>query len=191
MKPLGLCIRKLDQRTGLITTIAGNNLMRGFAGDGKPATQAAFNFIWNLAIDKNSGDMYVNDQANFVIRKIDARTGIIHTIAGNGLQGNSGMGGPAVKASFTEPVGVAIDPDGNVFISDQVLMQIYRVDKRTGVITLISGNGTPGFSGDGGPAAKGILNHPNSLSFDPEGNLFFSDVFNNRIREISIPRLRN
>jgi len=70
-------------------------------------------------------------------------------------------------------------------------MQIYRVDKKTGLINLISGNGTPGFSGDGGPAAKAMLNHPNSLSFDPDGNLVFSDVFNNRIRKISIRELKN
>jgi sugar lactone lactonase YvrE len=88
-------------------------------------------------------------------------------------------------------VGIAIDQDGNLFITDQVLMQIYRVDKQTGVINLISGNGTYGFFGDGGPAVKALLNHPNSLSFDPDGNLFTSDAWNNRIREISIPRLKN
>jgi hypothetical protein len=187
----GLCIRKLDLKTGMLTTIAGNTLIRGYAGDGGPATQASFNFIWHVAMDENSGDIYVNDEFNYVIRKIDANTGIISTIAGNGIKGNSGLGGPATQASFTEPVGVAIDQDGNVFITDQVLMQIYRVDKQTGLINLIAGNGTAGFSGDGGPAAKALLNHPNSLSFDPDGNLFFSDALNNRIREISIPRLKN
>jgi len=187
----GLCIRKLDLKTGMLTTIVGNPLVRGFSGDGGPAKQATFNFIWHVAVDENSGDIYVNDEFNYVIRKIDARSGIISTIAGNGTIGNSGMGGPATQASFTEPVGVAVDQQGNVFITDQVLMQIYRVDKKTGLINLISGNGTPGFSGDGGPAAKAMLNHPNSLSFDPDGNLVFSDVFNNRIRKISIRELKN
>jgi sugar lactone lactonase YvrE len=187
----GLCIRKLDLRTGMLTTIAGNSLIRGFAGDGGPATQASFNFIWHVAMDENSGDIYVNDEFNYRIRKIDAHSGIISTVAGNGIKGNSGMGGPAALASFTEPVGVAIDQDGNVFITDQVLMQIYRVDRKTGLINLIAGNGNPGFFGDGGPSILALLNHPNSLSFDPFGNLFFSDAFNNRVRKISFDRLKN
>ncbi len=187
----GLCIRKLDLKTGMLTTIAGNTLIRGFAGDGGPATQASFNFIWHVAMDENSGDIYVNDEFNYVIRKIDAHTGIISTVAGNGIKGNSGMGGPATQASFTEPVGVAVDQGGNVFITDQVLMQIYRVDRKTGLINVIAGNGTPGFSGDGGPSILALLNHPNCLSFDPSGNLFFSDAFNNRIREINIRELKN
>jgi streptogramin lyase len=187
----GLCLRKMDLKTGMLTTFAGNNLIRGFAGDGGPATQASFNFIWHVAMDEKSGDIYVNDEFNYVIRKIDAHTGFISTVAGNGIKGNSGLGGPATQASFTEPVGVAIDPDGNVFISDQVLMQIYRVDRKTGLINLIAGNGTGGFFGDGGPAVQALVNHPNSLSFDPDGNLLFSDANNNRIRKIGIPRLKN
>jgi streptogramin lyase len=187
----GLCIRKLDLKNGMLTTIAGNTLIRGYAGDGGPATQASFNFIWHVAMDENSGDIYVNDEFNYVIRKIDARTGIISTVAGNGIKGNSGLGGPATQASFTEPVGVAVDQDGNVFITDQVLMQIYQVDRKTGLINVIAGNGTPGFSGDGGPSIKALLNHPNCLSFDPSGNLFISDPLNNRIREISFGGLKN
>jgi streptogramin lyase len=187
----GLCLRRLDLKSGKLTTIAGNSLNRGYGGDGGPATQASFNFIWHVAIDQQSGDIYVNDQFNYRIRKIDGRSGIITTVAGNGSMGNSGMGGPATSASFTEPVGVAIDKEGNLFISDQVLHQIYRVDKKTGLIDLIAGNGTPGFGGDGGPAINALLYHPNSLSFDPSGNLLFSDAYNNRIRKIGIGGIVN
>lgn len=187
----GTCLRKLDLKTGMLTTFAGTPLINGFSGDGGPASLASFNFIWHVFIDEKSGDIYTGDQFNCRVRKIDGHTGIITTIAGNGIKGNSGMGGPALQASFVSPVGVAVDQDGNVFISDQDIMQIYRVDKRTGLINLIAGNGTPGFSGDGGPAVKALINHPNSLSFDPDGNLVFSDAVNNRIRKISIPRLKN
>ena len=185
----GLCIRKLDLKTGNLTTFAGNSLTRGFGGDGGPASQASFNFIWHVAVDQQSGDIYVNDEFNYRIRRIDAHSGIITTVAGNGILGNSGMGGPATQASFTEPVGVAVDNAGNIYVTDQVLMQIYRVDKKTGLINVIAGNGTPGFFGDGGASIQSLLNHPNSLSFDPFGNLYFSDANNNRIRKISIPKL--
>jgi hypothetical protein len=180
----GLRLRSMNLRTKIITTIAGNGI-RGYSGDGGPATQAMFNFIWNVVVDNARGDIYISDEFNYRIRKIDPESGVITTVAGNGILGNSGNGGLATNASFTQPVGIAVDKKGNVYVSDEILSQIYRVDKKTGVINLIAGNGTNGYFGDGGPAIMALLSHPNSLAMDPEGNLFICDSNNNRIRKIS------
>lgn len=184
----GTRLRSLNMKTKIVTTIAGNGVS-GFSGDGGPASNAVLGFVWNVFADRASGDIYVADQANFRIRKIDSKSGIITTFAGNGVKGNSGMGGLATKASFTQPVGIAGDGDGNIFLSDEILSQIYVVDRKTGIINLIAGNGTNGFSGDGGPAINAVLSHPNSISNDPKGNLYICDDFNNRIREITIHNL--
>ncbi|MEP6952371.1 MAG: hypothetical protein ABI863_23970 [Ginsengibacter sp.] len=179
----GLRLRKLNMRTKIISTVAGNGNV-GYGGDGGPATQAVFNFIWNVAVDVDCGDIYVSDELNHRIRKINPSSRIITTVAGNGVLGNSGNGGLATNASFTQPVGIAIGKNGDLFISDEILSQVYVVEKKTGRINLIAGNGTDGFFGDGGPAIKALLSHPNSLSLDPDGNLYIDDG-NNRIRKIS------
>ena len=178
-----LRIRKLDMKTGLITTIAGTG-NSGFGGDGGPAKLATWTNIWNLVLD-DQDNIYLTDQANYRVRKIDGKTGIISTIAGNGVMGNSGKGGQATNASFTQPTGVAVDNSGNIFIADEILSQVYEVDKRTGIIYLIAGNGTNGFSGDGGFGINALLWHPNSLAVDLKGNVIISDNFNNRLRKLT------
>ena len=179
----GLRIRKMDMRTKIITTVVGNG-DRGYSGDGGPATRASLNFVWNLAVDCD-GDIYFGDEENYRVRKVDGRTGIISTFAGNGMPGNSGIGGLAKNASFLHPVGITFDDKGNVFISDETLSQIYVIDKRSGILNLIAGNGTNGFSGDGGPAQQALLFLPNSLSSDKDGNIYISDSENNRIRKLT------
>ena len=180
----GLCLRKLNMTTQAITTLAGNPQNRGYGGDGGPATQAMFNFIWNVTCDKIRGDIYVSDQFNGRIRKIDP-SGIITTVAGSGNYGNSGIGGPATSASFAQPLGIAVDKNGNLYISDQVLSQVYVVSKQTGIINLVAGNGTAGYYGDGGPAILSVLSWTNSLSIDANGVLYVNDSNNNRIRTIT------
>ena len=182
----GLRLRKLNMRTGIVTTIAGSSA-RGFAGDGGPATQALFDFIWNLAVDKKSGDIYVTDASNHRIRRIDNRTGVITTFAGNGIDGNSGLEGPATQASLSKPTAVAVDATGNVFIADEALSQVYMVEKRSGILHRIAGLGSNGFSGDGGLAIQALLSHPNGLAVDERGQLYICDAFNNRIRKIYNP----
>ena len=178
-----LRIRKLDIKTGFITTIAGTG-NSGFGGDGGPAKLATWSFIWNLVLD-DQDNIYLTDQANYRVRKIDGKTGIITTIAGNGVMGNSGKGGEATNASFTQPTGVAVDNNGNIFIADEILSQVYEVDKKTGIIDLIAGNGTGGFSGDGGLGINALVWHPNSLAVDQKGNVIICDDLNNRIRKLT------
>ena len=111
-------------------------------------------------------------------------TGFIRTVAGNGSQGWTGDGGPATEAALNFPEGVVVDFAGNLLIADSFNHRIRRVDGATGVITTISGLGTPGFAGDGGPAAQALLSEPRRVALDVAGNLFFTDVGNQRIRRI-------
>ena len=178
-----LRVRKLDLKTGYITTIGGTG-NSGYGGDGGPAKLATWTNIWNLILD-DQDNIYLTDQGNYRVRKIDGKTGIVTTIAGNGIMGNSGNGGKATNASLTQPTGVAVDNSENIFIADEILSQVYEVDKRTGVIYLIAGNGTNGFSGDGGLGINALLWHPNSLAVDQKGNVIVCDNNNNRIRKLT------
>ena len=179
----GLRLRKMNMKTKIISTVAGYGV-RGYAGDGGPASQAMFDFIWSIAVDKQSGDIFVTDAANHRIRRIDHGSGVISTFAGTGQPGNNGSDGPALQASFTNATGIAVDNLGNVFFSDETLSQVYMVEKRTGVIHRIAGLGFNGFSGDGGLAIQALLAHPNSLSVDDKGQVYVCDSYNNRIRKI-------
>jgi sugar lactone lactonase YvrE len=175
-------IRKVDAITGIITTVAGNGVY-SFAGDGGPATSASLKEPTGVAIDAG-GNIYIADYYNNRIRKVDAVTGIISTIAGNGSNGFSGDGGPADSASIWLPTGVAVDGDGNVYIADWPNQRIRKVDASTGIITTVAGNGTPGFSGDGGLATSAWLFQPYGIAVDAGKNLFIADYANNRIRKV-------
>ena len=229
-------IRKIDGATYIITTIGGGD-KAGFSGDGGPATAAMFNTPYRLTADK-SGNLYVPDQQNHRIRKIDSK-GIVTTIAGTGVanlapdnasataspislpssvavdttgavyfseQGSrrvrkilpngqlitvAGRGlpdlgdGAAVSASsLIDPQGVAVGPDGSVYLTDQNAHQVRCVDIN-GVITTIAGTGIGGYSGDGGPAVSAQLNTPRAVAVDTNGNVYVSDTQNHVIRRIS------
>ena len=115
---------------------------------------------------------------------MDAATGVITTVAGDGTSGSSGDGGPATSASLNTPIGVAVDASGNLFIADTGNNRIRRVDAATGVITNVAGDGTSGFSGDGGPATSATLNLPHGVTVDASGNLYIADTGNDRIRKV-------
>jgi sugar lactone lactonase YvrE len=127
----------------------------------------------------------VADRDNHRVRRIDPRTGIINTVAGNGQKGFSGDGGPATAAQFDAPHGVAVDRAGNLYIVDQNNSRIRKVDAGTGIVTTFAGGGSFGRLGDGGPANAAYLSSPADLAFDSAGNLYFSDRFNNRIRKVA------
>jgi sugar lactone lactonase YvrE len=172
-----LCV----QAQMLITTIAGDGT-DGFSGDGGLATSAQLNHPYNIAVDSND-DLYISDILNHRIRKIDATTGIITTIAGNGTPEYGDDGSPATSALY-RPAGIAVDSSGNVYFSEVSGHRIRKIVD--GIITTIAGTGTEGFSGDGGPATSAQLDNPLGMTIDNDGNLYFADNLNGRIRKINL-----
>jgi sugar lactone lactonase YvrE len=169
---------------GIITTIAGNG-NSGFSGDGGPATQATFRNMDGIAVDP-IGNVYVADRANDRIRRVGT-DGVITTVAGNNGVGFSGDGGPATQARMDIYFGggVAVDAQGNLYVSDTNNHRVRRVSP-DGVITTFAGGGTPAAGiGDGGPATQARLNSPQGLAADASGNVYIADRFNNRIRRVS------
>jgi sugar lactone lactonase YvrE len=173
-------IRRVDLN-GTITTFAGNGVA-GFSGDGGLANGASLAFPLGMAMDK-TGNLYVADANNHRIRRINP-SGVITTIAGNGVEGFSGDLGPAISASLNYPEDVAIDGSGNLFIADSGNNRIRKVDS-FGVISTTAGTIVNGFSGDGGPSVDAVLNFPWGLATDAAGDLYIADRVNNRIRKIS------
>ncbi len=175
-------IRRVDAMTGDLTTLAGTGAV-AFAGDGGPATSAVLSQPQCVAVD-GLGNVYVADTGNNRVRRVDAATGVITTIAGTGVSGFSGDGGPAVSASLAYPQGVAVDGLGNIFVADTNNQRIRRVDAITGVISTVAGTGTFGFAGDGGAAAGARLAYPQGVAVDGLGNLFIADSNNHRLRRV-------
>ena len=173
-------IRRVSKDTGIISTIAGIGPENaGLSGDGGPAIEAELNSPTGLAIDKED-NLYFSDRENHVIRKIS--DGIISTIAGNGLQGNDGDGGPALAARILGVNGVAVDQERNVFITSG--NSIRMIDQNTGTISTVAGNGTEGFSGDGGPATEAELSSPWGVAVDSNGNIYIADSGNAAVRMV-------
>ena len=175
------CIRKVDA-SGTITTIVGNGTL-GYSGDGGPATAAELYSPSDVILD-GSGNIYISDCYNNVIRKVNP-SGIITTFAGNDTAGYSGDGGPASAAELSFPGGLDIDSIGNIFIADFGNNRIRKINT-SGVITTVAGNGTAGFSGDGGPAIDAELSGPIDVAVDKAGNLFFADFNNSVIRKVNL-----
>ncbi len=169
--------------TGAITTIAGTGA-EGYSGDGGQATAAQLNAPRGVAVD-GSGNLYIADQVNHRIRKIDAVTGVITTVAGDGSGGYGGDGGPATAAQLADPSGVAVDGSGNVYIADWNNHRIRKIDAVTGVITTVAGDGTNAYGGDGGPAISAKFFNPYGVTVDAAGNLYIADQVNYRIRRVA------
>lgn len=173
------CVFKLDLN-GIVTRIAGTS-RAGYSGDGGSATLAQLNGPNGVAVD-SAGNVFVAEVGNRRVRKI--LNGIITTVAGSGIYGFSGDGGPAVKAQMEFPAGIAVDGRGNLFIVDSGTNRV-RMVSATGIMSTVAGNGTAGFSGDGGPAVSAELSQPQYLAVDRQGDLFIADTGNNVVREVS------
>ena len=172
-------VRKVDT-SGNITTFAGLGTA-GYSGDGGPAIRAQLDLPASVAVDA-ADNVYIQDDANNVIRKVNA-DGIITTFAGTGTVGHSGDGGPATAARFNQNQGARFDKSGNFFVPQCGGPSVRKIDT-TGIITTVAGNFTPGFSGDGGPAINAMLNCPSGVAIDTAGNFYIADDLNNRIRKV-------
>jgi streptogramin lyase len=171
-------------QAGTITTVAGTGV-RGFSGDGGPATAAQINDPFGV-VRGPDGALWFCEYGGMRVRKITA-DGKIQTVAGNGQTGYTGDGGPALQATFNKPHEIRFDKAGNLFIVDMVNHAVRRVDAQTQVITTFGGTGQAGYSGDGGPANKAQFKQPHSIQFDPAcEHLYICDIGNNVIRRIDM-----
>ena len=183
-------IRRVDRPTRIITTIAGSG-ENGYDGDDKPAIEAALNTPSAVAAAPN-GDIYIADTLNYRVRMVDAKTGLIHTVAGDGTPGdpqNVGDGGPATSAHLNMPSDVAIDPrTGDIYIADMHHNRVRKVDAKTHIITTVAGSGVWGNSGDDGPATNARLAGPAGVAVvnEPGGKVtvFIADFYNGHVRAV-------
>ncbi len=233
-------VRKVDTKTGSISTVAGTG-RPGFGGDGGPATKAHMSTPHSIALDANE-NLYIADIANHRIRRVDAKTGIIESIAGNGekklpengqtakdkpllgpralfIQGSelwialreghsvwkldlkegtlahiagsgkrgfTGDGGSAKAATFDGPKGIALGPDGNVYVMDTENHAVRKIDLKAGIISTVAGSGPrgKGGSGDGGPATKAQMDRPHGICVGPDGSIYIGDSNNHRVRRV-------
>jgi len=178
-------IFKVDT-TGNLTVVAGNGTL-GYFGDGGPATSAQLNGPEGVVVD-GSGNIFIADTGNSVIREVVASTGNIQTVAGNGTSGYSGDGGPATSAELNDPFSLFVDGQGNIFIADTDNFVIREVLASSGNIQTVAGNASlgAGYAGDGGPATSAQLDQPEGVALDGSGNIFIADTYNSVIREVTI-----
>jgi sugar lactone lactonase YvrE len=173
------CIRKVDA-SGIISTYAGTTYA-GYGGDGGPASAAGLLNPTGVAVDVH-GNIYIADQGNIRVRKVDA-SGIISTIAGNGTPGPYGDGGPATAANLDVPWGVTVDAAGFVYIADQGNSRIRKIDA-SGTLNTVVGSAGWGYTGDGGAATAAKLGWPSGITFDAAGNMYIADYGANEVRKV-------
>lgn len=180
------CIRKVDL-TGIITTVAGQGGKSGYSGDGGPATDAELNSPEGVAVD-SSDNIYIADTDNHVIRKVytsGVSEGAISTIAGTGVAGSSGDGGPATDAELNKPRGIYVDSSGNLYVADTDNCVIRKVDATTGNISKVAGKYDQcGYDDDNKPAKSAKLNKSQEVYADTLGNFYIADTNNHRIRKV-------
>ena len=165
-------IRRFDPKTKRVTTIAGSG-EKGYAGDGGPALQASLNMPHEVQFDR-AGHLYIAERDNHVIRKVDGKTGVISTVAGTGVAGFSGDGGPAARAQLRQPHSIVFDRDGTLLICDIGNQRIRRLHLDTGTIETWAGTGQPAETPDGAPVAGTPLRGPRTIAMAPNGDLYLA-----------------
>ena len=185
---LNHCVRFIDAKTGICTTVVGTG-QKGYTGDGGPAQKATLNEPYALALDKQR-NLFIVDRLNAVIRRVDGKTGLISTLAGTGVKGFTGDGGPSTQAQFREPNDCVFDGHDGLLVADVTDWRIRRIDLRTGTITTFAGTGKPTdrakarSSGDGGPAVKAVIAGARAVCVDSLGTVFICEREGNRIRKV-------
>jgi DNA-binding beta-propeller fold protein YncE len=187
---LGNRLRKIDS-AGLLTTLAGTG-DKGDAGDSGPAAKALLNGPHSIAVSPE-GDVYLADTWNARLRKIDARTGVISSVAGGGRKGYGGDGGPAAEARFGDLYCVALDPKGErLYLADLENRRIRVIDRRTGIVSTVAGNGRRGVPADGADARSAPLVDPRAVAADADGNVYILERSGNALRVVdSAGRIRS
>ena len=169
---------------GIIQTIAGTG-EAGYSGDGGSATAAVLREPFMCAFDPAS-NLVFSESRNYCVRRIDAQTGVITTLVGDGQAGYSGDGGPANRARLNEPYSLTVDDNGDIYIVDRLNAVVRKVDGATGIISTIAGTGEPGYGGDGGPGTLAQLREPNDCYLDGRGGLLIADIQDQRIRRLGL-----
>src|SRR5271156_515765 len=180
-------VREIVAASGVMNTVAGIAGQCTYSGDGGQATRAQLSFPQEVALD-SSGNLYIADIGNAVVRRVVLATGIITTYAGIPNKPGTPTNNVAATSSFLSgPIALAVDAGGNLFIADQNADVVCRVDATTKIITIVAGTGMLGFSGDGGLATAAALQVPEGVAVDGAGNLYIADSENARIREVFSP----
>jgi len=170
--------------SGTVRYLVGAAAPKRYGGDGGLAAEAQLNFPTAVAVDAQ-GHLYIADTMNHRVRRVDAKTGIITTIAGTGQARFSGDGGPADRAALNEPAALAVDVQGQLYIADQSNNRVRAVDLKTGIIRTVAGMGSAVYDGDGKPATEASLAGPSGLAV-AAGTLYIADTFNGRIRAVDL-----
>jgi len=176
-------IRRVDARTGIITTCAGSG-EAGYSGDGGPAVHARLNEPYGIAVDK-AANVYIADRHNHCVRRLDGTSGVITTVAGNGAAGFAGDGGPAPRAGMVEPNGLALDPpQRRLFIADVADHRVRVVDLATGMISTFAGTGAAEHSGDTGPAAAAGVLGARAVKVAADGTVYILERQGSSLRAV-------
>ena len=177
-------VRRVDAKTGLITTVAGGPKKRGYEGDGGPAGAATLRGPHSIQFDA-AGTLYMCDVGNHVIRAIDPTTGVIRTVAGTGRPGPTPDGAPIVGTPFNNPRSLDVDRAGHLWVVTREGNQVFQLDLKAGVIRLMAGTGQAGFIGNGGPAKQATLSGPKGIALDAAGNAWLADTESHTVRMIN------
>ncbi|MEK6605150.1 MAG: hypothetical protein AABY77_04605 [Nitrospirota bacterium] len=176
-------VRMMELKTGVISTYAGSGV-QDYDGDGQPARQAGLTGPSGLALDAE-GNLYIADTFCGRVRRVDAATGLISTLAGDGTEYRYQGVPNEFSTGLARPSAIALAADGTLYITDSDNHLIRKWNPRSKIITAIAGNGQAQFTGDGGPAAAASLNYPFGVALDASGNMYIADTFNHRIRMVS------